>query len=241
MKGFILFFALFGLTINIANSQSIIGAWEGELTIPNTALKIQCSIKNGEKELAGTMSIPKQSAYNLKLSNIIQLGAKVNFDLNVQSTKIAFDGILSKDTIKGTFLQSGYTGKFFLVKKAESLDNKTKTYNEEEIIFKNGDIKLAGTLVTPKTKGPFKCVVFLTGSGAQDRDERIFDFPIFKDIAEELAKNNIASFRYDDRGVGGSDGNIMESTVADFANDAICAVKILSKRNNNISQDNQRK
>jgi pimeloyl-ACP methyl ester carboxylesterase len=49
-------------------------------------------------------------------------------------------------------------------------------------------------------------------------------------IADHLSRNGIAVLRYDDRGVGGSSGDIMQSTSAEFADDALAAVALLRGR-----------
>lgn len=81
---------------------------------------------------------------------------------------------------------------------------------------------LAGTLTVPKGKGPFPAIVTITGSGAQDRDEEISlvkGFRPFRQIADSLGRAGIAVLRMDDRGWGGSGGNMMTATSRDFADD----------------------
>jgi pimeloyl-ACP methyl ester carboxylesterase len=101
---------------------------------------------------------------------------------------------------------------------------------DEEIIFTNGEVKLAGTLTLPAGRGPFPAVVLLSGSGAQNRDSEIVGFRPFKLIAEHLSRTGIAVLRYDDRGVGASSGSIPESTTDDFSGDALSAVRLLAAR-----------
>ena len=67
----------------------------------------------------------------------------------------------------------------------------------------------------------------VTGSGAQNRDEEVFAHKPFRVIADYLAKQGIASLRYDDRGVGQSTGNQAGCTSADFAEDAACGLSWL--------------
>src|SRR5205814_3249432 len=63
-----------------------------------------------------------------------------------------------------------------------------------------------GTLTIPAVSGKHPAVVMITGSGAQNRDEEILGFKLFKVIADHFTRNGIAVLRYDDRGVGGSTG-----------------------------------
>lgn len=103
-------------------------------------------------------------------------------------------------------------------------------YREEEIHFSNGELNFTGTLTLPSGQGPFPAVILITGSGPQDRDEELFGFKPFRIIADYLARQNVAVLRYDDRGVGGSTGNVSDSTSADFATDVLAAVQYLHGR-----------
>src|SRR4029079_12019113 len=87
--------------------------------------------------------------------------------------------------------------------------------------------KLAGTLTLPPGDGPFPAVLLLTGSGPENRDEEVFGHKPFLVIADHLTRAGIAVLRVDDRGVGGSTGNVATSTTADFADDALAGVRFL--------------
>lgn len=97
----------------------------------------------------------------------------------------------------------------------------------ESVRFKSGQagVELAGTLRLPDGKGPFPCLILVSGSGAQDRDEAIGPITPFRDIAEGMAARGWATLRYDDRGVGESGGTFSGSTSEDFALDAVGAYR----------------
>lgn len=104
-------------------------------------------------------------------------------------------------------------------------------YDEEEVTFQNGDITLVGTLSLPPTNGPHPAVILITGSGPQTRDEEVvLGFKVFQIIADHLTRNGIAVLRYDDRGMGGSTGDVNQSTTEDFAGDVLAAVALLKDR-----------
>lgn len=86
------------------------------------------------------------------------------------------------------------------------------------VIHINGE-RIGGTLTIPDNRKEKSLVIMSSGSGPQDRDETLYDFKIFKVIAEHLASKGIASFRYDDRGVGGSTGDFANSTMEDLSRD----------------------
>lgn len=102
-------------------------------------------------------------------------------------------------------------------------------YNSEEIDFMDSEenVKLSGTLLFPKT-GYSKIVIITPGSGQNDRNSHDV-------LAEELLKNQIAVYRFDDRGVGKSGGNVnfsVDQIIKDlyYALDNIQKIDSLSKK-----------
>ena len=73
----------------------------------------------------------------------------------------------------------------------------------------------------------FPLNLMVTGSGPQNRDEEIFEHKPFAVIADFLARNGIASLRYDDRGTGKSTGNFNTATTATFKDDAASGIRLL--------------
>jgi len=92
---------------------------------------------------------------------------------------------------------------------------------------------LAGTLTLPKSRnGRLPAVVTITGSGHQDRDEFVgiaSGYRLFREVADTLSRRGIAVLRMDDRGIGGSGGDV-NGTTADFADDIRAAVAYLRTR-----------
>ncbi len=85
-------------------------------------------------------------------------------------------------------------------------------------------------MTLPTGSGPFPAVILITGSGAQDRDETILGHKPFLVLADYLTRRGIAVLRVDDRGVGGSTGQIATSTSENFANDVLAGVAFLKSR-----------
>lgn len=105
-----------------------------------------------------------------------------------------------------------------------------------EITFPSDKHFLSGTLIAPKTDTLCPCVIMVHGSGAQDRDGNILGFNtrIFKEIAEYLAEQGIASFRYDKIGVGKSGGNFKVAGLSEMVEDACAAIDFISEQANAI-------
>ncbi len=93
-----------------------------------------------------------------------------------------------------------------------------------------GGFELVGTLAWPKRAGRMPCVVTITGSGPEERDEAlpmVRGYRPFRQIADTLARRGIAVLRLDDRGTGASAGKFSGSTSEDFANDIEDALRWL--------------
>ncbi|MEJ2678824.1 MAG: alpha/beta fold hydrolase [Gemmatimonadota bacterium] len=95
-------------------------------------------------------------------------------------------------------------------------------------------LSLTGTLTLPRVRaGKVPAVVTITGSGVEDRDERIpglEGYRPFWQIADTLGRRGIATLRLDDRGVNGSSTGPADATSADFANDIRAALAWLKTR-----------
>ena len=99
-------------------------------------------------------------------------------------------------------------------------------YTVRDIAFASpvDGVTLAGTFTAPTDGAKHAAVVLLTGSGAQDRDESIMGHKPFLVLADHLTRNGIAVLRYDDRGVGGSGGNLEKAPYATQQKDASAAL-----------------
>ena len=94
--------------------------------------------------------------------------------------------------------------------------------------------RLPGTLELPeKTVGKVPCVVFVHGSGPNDRDETLGPNKFFKDLADSLAANGIASVRYDKRTLVYRANFVPEGEQPNYdfetIDDAVSAVKMVQK------------
>jgi len=103
---------------------------------------------------------------------------------------------------------------------------------KEESIVVGSEFPLNGLLTIPKgEKEPYPAVVFVHGSGSSDMNSKVYNIRPFKDLAEGLAKHNVASIRYDKRSFiypksfKGGDFTVKEETI----DDAIMATNILRK------------
>ncbi|RTY95377.1 S9 family peptidase [Flavobacterium sp. GT3R68] len=223
-------------------AQTIEGNWNGMLEVQGTQLKLVFHVANKDGKLVSTMDSPDQKAFGIPVATTTFESNTINFEL--PNAKITYKGMPNADfsAIEGTFRQGAMELPLKLTKKPieKAPLNRPQTpkepfsYQQEEVFFENkiDKITLAGTLTYPKTKGKFPVVILITGSGAQDRNEELFEHKPFAVIADDLTKKGIAVLRFDDRGIGKSTGSFGNSTTQDFANDVLAAVDFLKTKSN---------
>jgi len=105
---------------------------------------------------------------------------------------------------------------------------------DAEVMIPANGFQLAGTMTTPPSLAGrlrYPAVVLIGGAAPPDRDLLVDGVPIFTGLARALSDAGHIVLRYDRRGSGQSGGRIDSVTLADYADDAIAAVKWMSKQN----------
>jgi len=223
--------------------KTITGSWLGKINTGAIELRIVFNISlTGRDTLSATLDSPDQGAKNIMMGKVTYTGETLRIVAPMMLAE--YNGTVKNDTlIEGTWKQAGNSLPLNIVKLAATFElNRPQEpkapfpYTAENVTFNNDkfNIKLAGTLTLPAGKGPFPAVVMITGSGAQNRDEELMAHKPFLVIADYLTRNGIAVLRYDDRGVGKSQGSQLDATSADFATDVEAAFGFL-KNNPNIN------
>ena len=223
---------------NTSNKNILPGSWLGKLSINGIDLRLVFNIKLNEKDsLIATLDSPDQGAKNIPLGKVIADDKKLT--IKAPALLGEYNGTITSDsTLDGTWTQHGasFTVNLKRLKTAFIVNRPQEpkppfSYTSEDVTFTNDkfNIKLAGTLTFPNGPGPFKAVIMITGSGAQNRNEELLGHKPFLVIADYLSRNGIAVLRYDDRGFGNSQGNYSEATSADLATDAEAALNFLKK------------
>ncbi|WP_206060383.1 alpha/beta hydrolase family protein [Nitrincola alkalilacustris] len=106
----------------------------------------------------------------------------------------------------------------------------------EELTFPSDKILLSGTLSIPENDTPLPCVIMVHGSGAQDRNGNIsgFNTQIFKYISDYLLERGVATFRYDKRGCGKSEGDFKVAGLSELVDDACAAIDFISQQSSQV-------
>lgn len=103
-------------------------------------------------------------------------------------------------------------------------------FEERAIQFTSFDgVNLKGTLTVPNLQDGYKAVIIVSGSGPQNRDGDMFGHQIYKVLAEYLSARGVAVLRYDERGVGESEGNFNSADLDAFQKDVEAALAYMRK------------
>lgn len=229
----VLLLLLLSVTSYGTTAGNIEGTWHGTLKL--NAMKL--SIVMHFSDNACTLDSPDQGAKGIK-GEVREITAE-KVDVAFPTLNATYTGMLKDGKIEGTFTQMGYKLPLVL-EEGQPVRIRPQTpqppfpYQTEEVSFVNTEdsASLAGTLTYPvgyNSKRKVPVVIMVTGSGLQNRDEELFEHKPFLVIADFLARNGIASLRYDDRGTGLSTGDIENVTTEGFCRDAAAGIAFLRK------------
>lgn len=230
------YFLLLVVMVSLAGfGQSLDGSWKSKLQAGPQELTLLLRIHQSKKLVE--LDVLEQGAKNIPMA-VTYLSAD-SLNASVPTIGLNIAGRLVDGKIETTFRQMAFTAPLTF-ERGEIVVNRPQEpgfplpYRTEEVKFSNPDgaATLAGTLCYPvgyKAGKKVPVVLMVTGSGGQNRDEELFGHKYFLVIADWLARNGIASLRYDDRGVGQSTGDFKTSTTADFAQDAAAGLDFLRR------------
>ncbi|MFB6230228.1 MAG: alpha/beta hydrolase family protein [Salinibacter sp.] len=232
-----LMFPLTGAAQNVP-----LGSWSGTLKAGGTELRLVFHIKRGDDGgLTATMDSPDQGATGIPVSDVTATADRVV--LTVAQIGGTYEGTLTSDgsKIEGTWTQNGRSFPLTLTPADETSAKSPSRpqhpeppypYIQDTVAFQNesAGITLAGTLTRPQGEGPHPAVVLISGSGPQNRNSRVFNHKLFLVLADHLTRQGIAVLRYDERGVGDSEGTYEGATSEDLARDVAAAARFLEAR-----------
>jgi dipeptidyl aminopeptidase/acylaminoacyl peptidase len=104
---------------------------------------------------------------------------------------------------------------------------------DADVFIPANGFNLAGTVTPPPTVAGrlrYPAVVLIGTATPGDREQAVAGVPIFAQLAKTLADSGHIVLRYDRRGSGQSGGRIDSATLNDYADDALSAVRWLTKR-----------
>lgn len=207
-----------GASATTTMPDAVVGHWEGAFTRFGSAQTVALDIHSTYSGLVGTYDIPDLVLYREPLKSIQINGDTLGFRLFWGRFKCAVHD--ENGEITGQNLDWDPPVSIHLKRSAM-----TAKVSIKPMKFECGPLSLAGELLLPSGNPPFPAVVLIEGSTTQGRENWTY-----RSMGELLARNGIAAFIYDKRGVGESGGDIASATFEELATDAAEAVRSLASR-----------
>ena len=226
--------------IHVALEPSLlVGIWQGVIKAGGSEVRLVFHLSHDGGQWTATVDSPDQGVEGIPVESTTVEASKISLEIPAAGAR--YEGTLNDDNsvIEGNWYQAGGTFPVDLqrVDKVEKITRPQDPvppfpYDERDVSFYNEEagITLAGTLTMPRGDGPFPAAILVSGSGAQNRNEETYNHRPFLVLADHLTRAGIAVLRYDDRGVGESDGDATTGTSADFAGDALAAFHFLEEQ-----------
>ena len=204
----LLVFAICWLAFGWLAAQDIAGYWEGKIGLTKTdSLTIGVQIDYQGDTLYIELDSPDQYFTGEPVSKIRFEDSVLSFQ--VPDFNLSYEGRLSADNqhFSGTCKQYKRSFDCTISRGAQrksfprpQTPKPPYPYGTEEVNFRDRDGKkplINGTLTMPKEQ-PKGLIIFISGSGWQDRDETIYAHRPFAVIADTLTKAGFATYRFDD-------------------------------------------
>lgn len=235
--------ALFVLSAHaqVNPTTALEGSWSGKLKVGAISLTLVLHLEQADGYVKASLDSPDQGAKGI--SAYKEYLSDDSVAIKVESIGATYRAKLKDGKLDGTFSQSGMTFPLEMTKGVTKVKRPQEPkapypYETEEVIFKNevDGATLAGTLTWPvgydkNAKKKPMVLLFVSGSGQQNRDEELMNHKPFLVIADYLARQGIASLRYDDRATGKSTGgDVKNATSEDFARDAAAGLEFLRSK-----------
>ena len=220
---FALLLSIFPFLLQSQDSSVIDGNWDGFIEIQGQQLAISLIFNTLDSETDGAINIPQQASYDLPVEVPYFTADSLVFSFETGTGPAFFRASLndlSDGQISGLFEQSGMNFPFSIRKEQLERESRLGDHSEQDLTIDIGTHTLAGSLVTPASFADSTLVIFASGSGSQTRNSPVAGFEVFKELAKSLADNGYFSFRFDDRGTGGSTG-AADATLSELAKDLI--------------------
>lgn len=230
--------ALTGLA-QVNTTKALLGSWSGKLKAGAASLTIVLHLEQADGFVKVSLDSPDQGAKGI--SGYKEYLSDDSVAIKIESLGITYRARLKEGKLDGTFSQRGFSFPLMMTKgvpvvKRPQTPKPSYSYETEEVTFTNeaDSAMLAGTLTYPmgydKKQKPM-VVLFVSGSGQQNRDEELMDHKPFLVIADYLARQGIATLRYDDRATGKSEGGeVKNATSEDFSRDAAAGIDFLRNK-----------
>jgi len=213
------------------------GDWTGTMQAGQQQLEIVYHLDAGaDGGWTGSMDVPAQGAMGLPLKSveISDTSIKISMPLPGDAT---YQGQwqAAEQRIDGRFSQAGQSFPLMLERTQAEVAGPVRPqepkaplpYRFEAVTFSNAGTSLAGTLTFPDEQGAFPGIVLVAGAGPHDRDGTFMNHRPLLVLSDYLTRAGFAVLRFDERGIGDSEGEFPAATAEQLAGDIAAAAHFL--------------
>jgi dienelactone hydrolase len=208
--------ALCVLSAASARPEKSAGHWEAVARKDGRSWRFDIDIVGANPKTV-TVDLVDIAAYGVEFSASFEKGA-IHLERKTAVAITAIDARVAAGKMTGRLLFAGIEAPFT----AERRDTGPPALAQNEVVFENGGVSLAGTVVRPAGEGPFPGIVCTHGSGPGDRQ-----FAAYRSEGIFYARLGLAALIYDRRGSGKSTGDAATASLEDLADDALAGVRLL--------------
>lgn len=182
----------------VQTTSALVGSWTGKLEAGQMSLTLVFHLEQADGYVAVTMDSPDQSAKGIPVKK--ECLTDDSLAVKVEALGLTYQARLKDGKLDGSFTQMGLSVPLVMTRGTDEVKRPQNPqppfpYETEEVTFRNekDSATLAGTLTWPvgynaKAKRKPVVVLFVTGSGQENRDEEIYDHKPFLVIADYLAR-----------------------------------------------------
>ena len=234
----LLVMAVVTIHAQVNTTTALLGSWSGKLKVGAMSLTLVLHLEQADGYVKVSLDSPDQGAKGIPTFK--EYLSDDSLAVKVESIGMTYRARLKEGKLDGTFSQNGFSTKLVLTKgiaevKRPQTPKPSYPYVTDDVVFRNeaDGATLSGTLTWPvgydkNAKKKPVVLLLVSGSGQQNRDEELFEHKPFLVIADYLARQGIATLRYDDRATGKSvGGEVKNATTADFSRDAAAGIDFL--------------
>ena len=169
------------------------GTWAGKCVTDSFPLSFRIHFQKNDKVYKATFSSDEQRALDIPLQKLEynSNSHQITFALVGDAESYFFQGKISQDVLLGTITKGNHKTNFILTKQKDE----PLPYTKDEVTFKHDTVVLSGSLYIPNNKKNIPAILFIHGSGSEQRYASAY-------FADYFARRGIAALIYDKRGTG---------------------------------------
>jgi pimeloyl-ACP methyl ester carboxylesterase len=195
-------------------NSALTGHWQGAMTREGDDVSVFFDFACVDGELRASFTSMQQRAMEYPFDSVQQTGDQVDLVLGGDTS---FSGKVDHSGLTGNFKDEDGAGTFRLERTAEA----QFPYTATDVVFKNGDVTLSGSMYIPRGGGLHPAIVMLQGSGPETR------WGANRFWADYFGRRGIATLIYDKRGSGKSTGDWKTADFNALAGDALAGIDFL--------------